>query len=59
MREMSREKERKRTGEAGEESKLYQKKKKKKKPSPEQERMRSRYIYKKIKASIQVFLWET
>jgi len=28
MREMSREKERKRTGEAGEESKLYQKKKK-------------------------------
>ena len=57
MREMSREKERKRTGEAGEESKLYQKKKKK--PSPEQERMRSRYIYKKIKASIQVFLWET
>ena len=29
MREMSREKERKRTGEAGEESKLYQKKKKK------------------------------
>lgn len=31
MREMSREKERKRTGEAGEESKLYQKKQKNKK----------------------------